>query len=189
MPNYRDPLDQDGPLGDPDMDHIGSGYDNCPTVWNADHTDSDGDGIGDVCEGMHAGPWDAGGGDSGAVDSGPADAGTPDGGTGDTGTPDAGSADASPADAGESVGELDLPACAPPAGGPDTDGDGVGDRCDQDDDGDGRPDVEEEALGADPLDAADFPRMAGGGCGNATPSAMLVLLFTMLARARRRPPA
>ncbi len=39
----------------------------------------------------------------------------------------------------------------------DTDGDGLGDNADPDDDGDGWPDAEERAAGTDPLDALSFP--------------------------------
>jgi len=37
-------------VADPDTDGIVSGYDNCPEVYNPDQSDTDGDGIGDVCD-------------------------------------------------------------------------------------------------------------------------------------------
>jgi hypothetical protein len=39
----------------------------------------------------------------------------------------------------------------------DTDGDGLGDNADPDDDGDGYTDLEEKAAGTDPLNPANFP--------------------------------
>lgn len=36
---------------DDDLDELCAVYDNCPNVYNPDQTDTDGDGIGDVCNG------------------------------------------------------------------------------------------------------------------------------------------
>jgi hypothetical protein len=43
-------VNDDIPLGDIDQDSVPDIIDNCPTVFNPDQTDSDGDGIGDACE-------------------------------------------------------------------------------------------------------------------------------------------
>lgn len=45
-------LDCSPPPVDTDVDGIPDGEDNCPTVWNDDQADSDGDGVGDACEGI-----------------------------------------------------------------------------------------------------------------------------------------
>ncbi len=44
-------------LGDPDGDSVADGDDNCPFVVNPDQVDTDGDGLGDACDGCLADPW------------------------------------------------------------------------------------------------------------------------------------
>lgn len=68
LPNFVDADDTDGPLGDADGDGVPNGTDNCPDVANPDQADTDGDGIGDACEGTP--PADGGGETTdGAVDT------------------------------------------------------------------------------------------------------------------------
>jgi outer membrane protein OmpA-like peptidoglycan-associated protein len=180
VPNYLDADDQDGPLGDPDGDGIGTMLEE--TIGSDPlEADSDGDTIGDLDETDSGQAIDTDLDD--AIDAVDADS------DGD-GLPDA-----------DEAGDADL--ATPPV---DSDGDGTPDYRDLDSDGDGTPDaldecptdpacgrMEEPDAGPAAPDAggAGFEvGVAGGGCaagGGAGGGGWLVLalLFLLLPAARR----
>ncbi len=137
---------------DEDNDGIPESTDNCPDTANANQTDTDSDGTGDLCD-----LDDDNDGTPDTEDAFPLDENedtdTDGDGTGDIGdtdddgdgTPD--SEDAFPLDENEDT---------------DTDGDGTGDNGDTDDDGDGTPDSED----AFPLDENEDTDTDGDGTGD-----------------------
>jgi hypothetical protein len=155
-----DQTDSDGDLAgdacdaDDDGDFVPDASDNCRLVANPGQPDHDADGAGDACDADDDGDFVPD-----AFDNCPfvpnldqrdseQDPG-PDGGPGVAGVDDDGASGV------DDAGEL----CPPNPGGfpqpiPGSDdrcGDGIGDVCDEDDDGDGLSDAEEAALGTDPL--------------------------------------
>jgi hypothetical protein len=109
------------PPPDRDNDGIPDDMDNCPDTPNADQADTDGDGLGDACDG------DTGGGDPGGGDPGGTDPGGTDPGAGDPGSGDPGANDT------DDDGVPDPMDNCPLRFNPeqvDLDGDGVGDLCD-----------------------------------------------------------
>lgn len=113
---------------DSDGDDIVDPEDNCPTSANPDQTDSDGDGTGDAC------------------DACPSDPNKTDPGECGCGMPDTDSD-------GDQVLDCNDPFPNDPNEWLDTDGDGIGNNADLDDDNDGLPDTWELCYGLDPLDA------------------------------------
>ncbi|MEZ5509565.1 MAG: thrombospondin type 3 repeat-containing protein [Gammaproteobacteria bacterium] len=114
---------------DDDNDNVPDAGDNCPAIANANQLDTDADTIGNVCD-----DDDDGDGVSDGEDAFPLDASettdTDGDGTGDN-------SDNCPAAANQD--QLD------------TDGDALGNVCDDDDDGDTLTDAQEQALGTNPL--------------------------------------
>ncbi|MBF0142970.1 MAG: tandem-95 repeat protein [Magnetococcales bacterium] len=139
---------------DSDDDGVADAADNCLMVENPGQTDTDGDRLGNACDGD-----DDGDGVLDPVDAVPLDKtesrDSDQDGIGDNADVDddgdgvADSADALPLNAEESV---------------DTDGDGIGNNADNDDDGDGTPD----ASDAFPLDRQESVDTDGDGIGNNT---------------------
>ena len=120
---------------DGDGDGVPDGSDNCPAAYNPGQIDTDGDGLGDVCDGDDDNDGVADGGDNCPLTAN-ADQADLDGDTiGDACDLD---------DDGDGVADLsdNCPLTANPAQA-DTDGDLVGDACDDDDDGDGVLDVDD----------------------------------------------
>lgn len=143
-----------------DVEGIGFGF-----IGDADSTAGAGDdaGTGDVDAGGTAGSTDAGS-DAGSSDAGSGDAGT-DAGSTTTGTVDSGSADAgvfSDIDADGVEDFLDNCPSISNADQIDTDQDGFGDVCDDDDDNDGVAD-ESDVF---PTDASESIDTDGDGIGN-----------------------
>ena len=114
---------------DADGDGVNDGADNCPAIANADQSDIDGDGIGDVCDGDVDGDGILNGSDNCPV--------TSNAGQGDTDGDGIGDACDGDVD-GDGVpnGTDNCPVNSNADQG-DTDGDGIGDVCDDDADGDG----------------------------------------------------
>ncbi|MFN3196914.1 MAG: lectin-like protein [Bradymonadia bacterium] len=141
-----DPLDAQSQPADPDGDEICTPLDNCPAISNADQANTDGaDDGGDAC--------DADDDDDGFTDLEEAECDT-----------DALSDESVPLD--DDGDELcDFIDNCPNVANADqlnTDGDDLGDLCDDDDDGDDVTDEEEAACGSDPLDAESTPSDADG---------------------------
>ena len=116
---------------DLDGDEWANGLDNCPATPNGSQADTDANGLGDACndgEDADDDEW------SDALDNCPLAANPAQANADGDGAGDA--CDAFPADATETA---------------DTDGDGVGNNEDLDDDGDGLSDAVEALLGTDPL--------------------------------------
>ncbi len=141
------------PDGAPDIDRDGKGNDADP--------DDDNDGVPDVRDAFPLEPeeWEDGDGDL-IGDSLDADADAD--GVGDdhnnNGTPDHEELDLD-ADGVERAGTVPWDAFPlDPKEWRDTDGDGIGDNADTDDDGDGYPDRRERRAGTDPLDRLSFPK-------------------------------
>lgn len=150
-----DPGCSDAGPTDPDGDGIYNAFDNCPAHANPDQEDSDGDGIGDACDGGDEPPVDS------DVD------GVPDG---RDNCPLVWNPDQLDAD-----GDLEGDACDRCAGfavdsGPDADGDGFGAGCDCDDtDSDRHPGAAELCDGVD----NDCQPMTLDGSGEAAPLNLL----------------
>jgi len=139
-----DPLD---PSSDPDGDTIPNAEDNCPTVFNSDQANTDGDALGDACDPTPNGDDDGDGVDNLAdncrFDANPADPDTGEQADGD----DDGAGDA-----------CDLcPADGAGDGGGDDDSDGVGNDCDNCPD-DSNPD-QEDGDGDGTGDACEVPEL------------------------------
>jgi hypothetical protein len=140
------PTDYDGDgILDPD--------DNCPTVYNPEQTNTDGDGIGDACDVCTDDPDNDIDGDGICAGNGYS-------------PPKTGDNDNCPAVNNPDQADDDLDgigdACdnCPTNANPDqtdTDGDGLGNSCDDDDDNDGYTDEMEIALGSDPLNPRSTP--------------------------------
>jgi hypothetical protein len=113
---------------DSDGDGIADAIDNCPTAYNPDQTDTDGDGIGDVCD-----PDDDNDTAPDDTDNCPLVTNSDQADLDGDGIGDA-------CDDGDGDGVIDIVDNCPLVPNPrqtDTDGDGIGDACDPDDDGDG----------------------------------------------------
>ncbi len=115
---------------DVDQDTVEDSEDNCVLDDNPDQTDTDDDGLGDICD------------DDDDNDGSP-----------DVEEEEEGTDPLDPDSDGDGI--LDGPDNCPLTNDPDqtdTDGDGLGNVCDDDDDDDGSPDDEEDVEGTDPLD-------------------------------------
>ena len=119
-------------MPDTDADGVIDARDNCVESSNPDQTDTDGDGVGDICDRDDDNDGVADGSDICALVYDPAQADTDGDGVGDGCDQDA-DADGVPVDTDN------CPLTANP-GQTDADGDGIGDACDDDRDNDGVPD-------------------------------------------------
>lgn len=158
---------------DTDDDSILDGFDNCPKTGPSGQTDTDEDGMGDVCdddsdndgladseeEKLGTDPQDPDSDDDGLSDGEEVSLGTLPLNPHSDGDIYIDGEDAFPLDSsewadtdGDGVGDnSDLCPNHPDAGNTDTDGDGEGDVCDLDDDNDGVADKLENQIGSDPL--------------------------------------
>jgi len=158
---------------DQDFDYVPDAEDNCPTVWNPEQTDTNGNGVGDECEDSDGdGIFDS---DELAYGSNPDDPNsTPEHYYFDLYFEVATCTDGLDNDLDGST-DLDDPGCAFDSDGDtvpdpidncpwdanedqaDRDSDGLGDACDFDSDNDGFDDSVEGAAGSDPLNASSVP--------------------------------
>ncbi len=141
---------------DADGDGVPDDQDNCPTDSNPDQTDTDGDGMGDVCDpdDDNDGQSDA---DETACGSDPLDDASLSPDNDSDNVPDCIDAD----DDNDGQSDADETACGSDplddtSLSPDNDSDGVLDCLDADDDNDGQSDADEIACGSDPLDNASL---------------------------------
>ncbi len=170
---------------DSDNDNIADEFDNCPTMANTDQLDSDGDGIGNVCDSSDDTDSD----NDGVKDSEDAFPNDPNE-TIDTDSDGVGNnadndddndtvvdgEDAFPLDASESL---------------DTDNDGIGNNADNDDDNDGVSDAE-DAYPLDPTRSEQpttptptpTPSPSGSGGGGSSSWIILALLASVICRKR-----
>ena len=140
-----EPRDADSTPVDGDADGICDALDNCPAVFNADQSDIDDDQTGDLCDVDDDG--------DGADDEVENDCGS---------LPD--DADSRPLDS-DADGICDVLDNCPDSPNPDqanTDGQDLGDACDEDDDGDGFEDDVEIACDTDPADPESRPTDGDG---------------------------
>lgn len=143
-------------IEDDDGDYIPDDEDNCPIIANPDQVDSDGEGIGDLCEPPIDQPDSDGDGFDDDVDNCPM---TPNPDQADSDGDDIGDAcdDTEDADS-DNDGYADNNDNCPMTPNPDqvdTDGDGEGDACDSDDDDDGRDDGQDNCPLTPNPDQAD----------------------------------
>lgn len=145
-----DPLD---PTSDPDGDTIPNSADNCPTTFNSDQADTDGDTLGDACDPTPNGDDDGDGVDN-LADNCPSVPNPADPDTGEQ-------LDADDDDLGDPCDFCD----AVPGGETDTDVDGVGDICDNcpDDSNPGQEDSDLDGTG----DACELPEFLHATLGPA----------------------
>ena len=129
-----------GPDSDSDDDGIANWADNCPSMFNPDQGNLDGDGFGDVCDGCSNDPGKS---VPGLCGCGVADTDS----DGDT-VPDC----------------IDNCPAAANADQTDMDNDGIGDACDPDSDGDGIPNSFDNCPNVSNLDQLDWD---GDGIGDA----------------------
>ena len=133
-----------------DFDGIPDYRDNCPTVWNHDQLDTDGDGEGDACDPDDDNDEVLDTNDNCPLQSNPGQEDTDGDGIGDLCDPDTPPADS---DGDGMIDDNDNCPVHPNSDQLDTDGDGAGDACDPDDDNDGLVDGEDpHPLGVWPVD-------------------------------------
>jgi hypothetical protein len=137
-----DPSDPDDAPADSDGDGLCDGRDDCPDTADPDQADANHDGVGDACDEDRD--------DDGYTDAEEQACGS-----------DPGDGMSTPTDVdADHDGTCDGVDVCPHLADPDqfdTDGDGIGDACDPDRDGDGHLDTEEAACGSDPTDAQALP--------------------------------